>query len=251
MEPLHAVVERAKTLAALYYPSGQTFTVMNECGGGGSRDVLAIVQRFPNDLDVAVAVNFTNYGTRHGVSQMWLYDATHRTPDSVLPTSKLPILHQAALDRCDMNDGVKDGVIENPPACKFDPAVLRARAPTVRTASPRGRWPPCAASTRRRGTNAPGTALRPDGAGSELGWGRHGRARPIGMRWPITATSCSTTPSGPTSRSARTSAPMSIAAKRWRARSMRSTPICAGSSIAAESCCSSAAGWTTWRRKMS
>ena len=51
MEPLHAVVERAKTLAAAYYPSGPTFTMMNECGGGGSRDVMAMVQRFPADLD--------------------------------------------------------------------------------------------------------------------------------------------------------------------------------------------------------
>ena len=127
MEPLHVVVERAKMLTASYYATARAFTVMNECGGGGSRDVLAMVQRFPDDLDAGVAVNFTNYGTRHGVSQMWLYDATHRTPESVLPVSKLPMLHQAVLDRCDMNDGVKDGVIENPPACKFDPAVIACK----------------------------------------------------------------------------------------------------------------------------
>jgi feruloyl esterase len=124
MEPLHAVVQRAKTLVASYYPSGPTFTVMNECGGGGSRDVMAMVQRFPEDLDAAVSVNFTNYGTRHGVSQMWLYDATHRTPDALLPTSKLPMLHEAVLNACDLNDGVKDRIIENPKACTFDPGVL-------------------------------------------------------------------------------------------------------------------------------
>jgi feruloyl esterase len=128
MEPLHVVVERARTLASSYYPPGPTFTVMNECGGGGSRDVLGLVQRFPNDLDAAVAVNFTNYGTRHGVAQMWFYDATHRTPDALLPASKLPMLHKAVLDACDGNDGVKDGVIENPKACKFDPAVLQCKA---------------------------------------------------------------------------------------------------------------------------
>jgi feruloyl esterase len=124
MEPLHVVVARARTLAAAYYPPGPTFSVMNECGGGGSRDVLAMVQRFPQDLDAAVAVNFTNYGTRHGVSQMWLYDATHRSPDALLPVGKLPMLHQAVLDACDLNDGVKDRVIENPKACRFDPGVL-------------------------------------------------------------------------------------------------------------------------------
>ena len=107
---------------------------MNECGGGGSRDVLAMVQRFPNDLDAAVAVNFTNYGTRHGVSQMWLHDATHRSPTQLLPASKLPMLHQAVLDACDMNDGVKDGVIENPQRASSIPPCCSARAPTARTA---------------------------------------------------------------------------------------------------------------------
>jgi feruloyl esterase len=137
MEPLHAVVEHAKALTRSYYAAAPTFTLMNECGGGGSRDVLSMVQRFPNDLDAAVAVNFTNYGTRHGVSQMWLYDATHRTPESVLPTSKLPMLHQAVLNACDLNDGVKDNVIENPPACTFDPAVIACKggdAPNCLTA---------------------------------------------------------------------------------------------------------------------
>jgi Tannase and feruloyl esterase len=128
MDPLNAVVERAKTLMGSFYGSGPKFTVMNECGGGGSRDVMAMVQRFPNDLDAAVAVNFTNYGTRHGVSQMWLHDATHRSADAFIPASKLPMLHTAVLNACDVNDGVKDNIIENPKQCKFDPAVLLCKA---------------------------------------------------------------------------------------------------------------------------
>jgi len=127
MEPLHVVVDRARTLMATFYGSGPKFTVMNECGGGGSRDVLAVVQRFPADLDAAVAVNFTNYGTRHGVSQMWLHAATHRSADAFIPASKLAMLHKAVLNACDMNDGVKDDIIENPKQCKFDPAVLQCK----------------------------------------------------------------------------------------------------------------------------
>ena len=127
MEPLHVVVDRARTLMATFYGSGPKFTMMNECGGGGSRDVLAVVQRFPADLDAAVAVNFTNYGTRHGVSQMWLHAATHRSADAFIPASKLAMLHKAVLNACDMNDGVKDDIIENPKQCKFDPAVLQCK----------------------------------------------------------------------------------------------------------------------------
>jgi feruloyl esterase len=137
MDPLHAVIEQAKTLVQRFYGSGPRFSVMDECGGGGSRDVLAIVQRFPADLDAAAAVNFTNYGTRHGIAQMWLYDATHRSAENFVPAAKLPVIHQAVLSACDMLDGVKDRVLENPRQCKFDPAVLQCKGadgPTCLTA---------------------------------------------------------------------------------------------------------------------
>src|SRR6185503_13566921 len=34
------------------------------------------------------------------------------------------LLHRAVLDACDTLDGVKDGLIENPVRCRFDPRVL-------------------------------------------------------------------------------------------------------------------------------
>jgi feruloyl esterase len=122
--PFHAVVERAKSIIASYYGSHASFTYMNECGGGGSRDALASVQRWPSDLDAAAAVGFTNYGTHHGIAHMWVYQATHKTPASYIPPSKYPIIHQAALDACDLKDGAKDGVIEDPPRCRYDPGIL-------------------------------------------------------------------------------------------------------------------------------
>ena len=36
-------------------------------------------------------------------------------------------MHKAALAACDANDAVKDGIITNPPACKFDPGVLQCK----------------------------------------------------------------------------------------------------------------------------
>src|SRR5207253_8355662 len=38
--------------------------------------------------------------------------------------AKLPAIEAAALALCDSTDGVKDGVIENPLTCRFDPSVL-------------------------------------------------------------------------------------------------------------------------------
>jgi hypothetical protein len=46
---------------------------------------------------------------------------------SRIPPAKFQLLHKAALDACDANDGVKDGIITNPPACHFDPGVLQCK----------------------------------------------------------------------------------------------------------------------------
>jgi feruloyl esterase len=125
--PYHLMVEQGKAIVTAFYGRGPRFTLMNECGGAGSRDALQEVQDWPADLDLVNAVGFTNYGTHHGIAQMWVYQATHKTPESFIPTSKLPLIHQGALDACDAKDGVRDGVIEDPPHCKFDPGVLLCR----------------------------------------------------------------------------------------------------------------------------
>ncbi|HUK32525.1 MAG TPA: tannase/feruloyl esterase family alpha/beta hydrolase [Vicinamibacterales bacterium] len=122
--PFHAMIGQSKALVAAYYGAAPQFTLMDECGNGGSRDALAIVQRWPNDLDVATAIGSTNYGTHHGLAQMWLYWATHKNDGSYIPEEKYAAIHQAALDACDAKDGVKDGIIEDPPHCTFDPGVL-------------------------------------------------------------------------------------------------------------------------------
>jgi feruloyl esterase len=40
------------------------------------------------------------------------------------PINKIPLIHEAALNACDANDGVRDGVIENPLSCDFRPSTL-------------------------------------------------------------------------------------------------------------------------------
>jgi feruloyl esterase len=50
--------------------------------------------------------------------------ATMADPASYIPASKLPAIEAATLEACDAMDGVKDGVIDNPPACHFDPGKL-------------------------------------------------------------------------------------------------------------------------------
>ena len=48
-------------------------------------------------------------------------------PSGDLPMVKLKLLQTASLGQCDGLDGVKDGVIDDPRACHFDPAKLACK----------------------------------------------------------------------------------------------------------------------------
>ena len=56
-----------------------------------------------------------------------LHRFVHRTAGSYIPPEKYPAIHAAVMDACDVKDGVKDGIIENPPVCRFDPRVLECK----------------------------------------------------------------------------------------------------------------------------
>ena len=47
-----------------------------------------------------------------------------KDPASYIPPSKYPMIHQAVLAACDARDGLKDGLIDDPTKCNFDPKVL-------------------------------------------------------------------------------------------------------------------------------
>ena len=123
-EPYHLTVDRAKAIVAAFYGSAPKLTVMNQCGGGGSRDALMEVQNHPEDLDAAVAQGIVYYATHHGIAHMWVYQATHKDEASYIPPNKYPLINQAAVNACDMDDRIKDGVISDPTRCRFDPGRL-------------------------------------------------------------------------------------------------------------------------------
>jgi feruloyl esterase len=55
---------------------------------------------------------------------LWIAFAELKDTASYIPKEKYPLVHQAMLQACDANDGVKDGIIEDPTRCHFDPKVL-------------------------------------------------------------------------------------------------------------------------------
>ena len=123
---IHETTAAAKKIVDRFYGEAPRFSYFNGCSTGG-RQALTAAQRYPEDFNGIIAGAPASFTTRQVFGQIWFAQVLN-DPASALPREKLPVLHQAALEACDADDGVTDGVIENPLACRFDPEVLACSA---------------------------------------------------------------------------------------------------------------------------
>jgi feruloyl esterase len=120
---VHEMTLKAKAIIAAFYGKPANRAYWWGCSTGGKQGLME-AQRFPLDYDGILASAPANYWTHLMAGTIWLAQATHATPASYIQESKYTVIHRAALDTCDAQDGVKDGVINDPPRCHFDPGVL-------------------------------------------------------------------------------------------------------------------------------
>jgi feruloyl esterase len=125
---LHLTTVTAKEVIHAFYGRGPRYSLYSGCSGGG-RLALMEAQRYPADYDGIIAGAAGGNMTHIIAFVTWLGQLTYKNPAGYISTAKLPAIQAAALAECDGNDGVKDGVIENPLQCKFDPSVLLCKGP--------------------------------------------------------------------------------------------------------------------------
>jgi feruloyl esterase len=124
---MHETTVAGKALATAYYGAAPKYSYMIECGGG-SAAALHEVQKYPADYNGIVVGGHAAHLTRQIFGQLSLWQATHPNGVAILPASKLSVIHQAVLGKCDMLDGVKDGLLENPARCAFDPKEIECKS---------------------------------------------------------------------------------------------------------------------------
>ncbi len=120
---VHEMTVKGKAIAEAFYSKGPERSYWNGCSSGGKQG-LKEAQKFPLDYDGIVAGAPANYWTHLMAGDLWPGIVTSKDPAAFLAPAKLLVLHQAALDACDNLDGVKDGLIEDPTRCHFDPGAL-------------------------------------------------------------------------------------------------------------------------------
>lgn len=123
---IHETAVKARALTAAFYGDGPKRAYFSSCSNGG-RQALMEAQRYPADYDGIIAGAPANYWTHLLTAAIW--DLQVQTdPEMRVPATKLPAIEAAMLAACDKQDGVADGVIDNPPACRFEPAVLLCKS---------------------------------------------------------------------------------------------------------------------------
>jgi tannase/feruloyl esterase len=124
---MHETTAAGKALATAYYGAAPKYSYMIECGGG-SAAALHEVQKYPADYNGVVVGGHAAHLTRQIFGQLWLWMAAHPNGVAILPAAKLTVLHDAVMAKCDRLDGVKDGLLEDPTRCTFDPGEIECRS---------------------------------------------------------------------------------------------------------------------------
>src|SRR5665213_1314807 len=123
---VHEMTVAAKSVVNEFYGSAAKYSYWNGCSTGG-RQAFTEAQRYPDDYDGIIAGAPAAYVTRLQGIQVWISQQANRNPSSLIPAEKFSLIHNAVLAACDGLDGVKDGVLENPTKCKFDPQMLACK----------------------------------------------------------------------------------------------------------------------------
>jgi tannase/feruloyl esterase len=134
---IHEMTVKAKAVTDAFYSNAPKFTYYQGCSTGG-RQGLTEAQRFPDDFDGILVGSAANPRSTLALWQTWVGVVALKDAASRIPTSKLPMIHAAALEACDAKDGLKDGLIDDPRTCDFNPKVLLCKngdGPTCLTAA--------------------------------------------------------------------------------------------------------------------
>jgi feruloyl esterase len=123
---VHEMTVASKTIVAAHFGAAPKFSYWNGCSACG-RQAMAEAQRFPADFDGIIAGAPGLDWTGRAAQAVRIAQALESNPAARLLQPQRQLLHRAVVDACDALDGVKDGLLENPARCKFDPAALQCK----------------------------------------------------------------------------------------------------------------------------
>ena len=167
----HVTAVAAKAIVEKYYGKLPRYSYYKGCSNGG-RQALKSVQTFPEDFDGVVAGSApTTLDSL--LNTLWGSRVLRNSRgENILGRDEFRQLHEAAVKRCDRQDGLEDGLIEDPRNCDFDPAEIQCKSRSSDSCLTKEQVV-VARSMYQGAVNSKGEAVVIAGLprGSELNWG--------------------------------------------------------------------------------
>ncbi|HLH41487.1 MAG TPA: tannase/feruloyl esterase family alpha/beta hydrolase, partial [Bryobacteraceae bacterium] len=123
----HEMALKSKALITAFYGKAPKLSYWNGCSTGG-RQGLMEAYKYPEDFDGIIAGAPANYQTHLHAWDMMVATTIRKDDKHFVSAAKLNALNKAVLAACDALDGVKDGLLNDPRKCHFDPATLACKA---------------------------------------------------------------------------------------------------------------------------
>jgi len=118
-QAVHDMTVVGKALVEKYYGKPARYSYFDG-GSNGGRQAMESVQRFPEDYDGVFSRCPALYWTRFLFNFLWP-TAVMNDANNCVSVEKLRAVTEAVITACDGDDGVVDGVIDDPVHCKWDP----------------------------------------------------------------------------------------------------------------------------------
>ena len=123
---VHLTTLAAKALAERFYGEAPARAYFTGCSGGG-RQALKEMQKYPGDYDGILAGAPGPYMPLQSVRMLWFALEQQRRPQAALREQDWALYEASVTRACDADDGLRDGIVENPATCRFDTAQLLCR----------------------------------------------------------------------------------------------------------------------------
>jgi hypothetical protein len=123
---IHEMTRVARSAIQAFYGNSPKHSYFSACSDGG-REALMEAQRYPKDYNGILAGAPANYWS--ALLSLAVSNTQALTMDqaSFIPLGKIPAISAAVLAACDDLDGVRDGILNDPRQCHFDPVSMQCK----------------------------------------------------------------------------------------------------------------------------
>jgi len=124
----HVMSVNGQRITRTFYGERPRHNYFVGCSKGGQQALME-AQRYPEDYDGIIGGDPANNWVHfYSGGHLWYSLATLDDPQSYFPAGLTTVLGNAVNAQCDAIDGIKDGILNDPRQCHFDPSVLTCKA---------------------------------------------------------------------------------------------------------------------------